>query len=176
MRKNKPTIALLGVIILAIVTSCNSTEVSKSTNETEQNKTESTEIDTNLFYIKRLFNQSPEYVSKILGVPDGEMEATNDCVYLPNCNYVTYKNGQFEIEYYENKLKSILYYYDDKSLFSDDFARKINFDKNPTGTSHIEFNFKNIPEMETFKIFYSDNKIQRYALMGVKKDYNEILK
>jgi len=99
-----------GTIILGIIlsASCGQTENKKKTTEDNSSNTKTTaKVDTSDYFIKSILNCSPKEVSKILGVPDTKIKASEDCDYLPSCNETTYQNGKYDVLYYNNKLKYI---------------------------------------------------------------------
>lgn len=100
----------LGTLILGIIltASCGHTQEKKRTVKTLQGYQISEQIDTSEYFIVSLLNCSPIEVAKQLGDPDEKIKPSNDCDYLPSCYEANYKNGIYNVLYYNNKLKWIV--------------------------------------------------------------------
>jgi hypothetical protein len=174
---NKITCLSLMTIIFAFI-SCNS--------ETNENKIETTAKneqqnivetkDTSLYFIKRLLNCSPKEVERILGKPDSKIIVTNDCTYPPSCKVGIYQHEKYRMEYFKERLKSVMVVFDGGNIYAKEFLSTLNFNETPFANNQTNIRWKGIQGIQLIAIFPKGQQGIDYALIEVEQDYNEYFK
>jgi len=125
-------------------------------------------IDTSFYYVKKLLNRSSHEVAKKLGIPDGKIQITEDCDYLPSCKEATYRNGKYDVLYYGDRLKWL--HIDVKGFLNKDAMKRIGFPSceptfnNPSFVIRWSYPVKGLREVSVF---------QNYILINVDANFND---
>jgi hypothetical protein len=129
-------------------------------------------VDTTFYFIKRLLNASPIEVEKVLGKPDSEIQATNDCVSLPNCSIGQYHNGKYEFEYLNDRVKCVTIYLNGDKSYNENFLNMLNFTSEPYISNNVCIRWRNIKGISDIAIFGDPPRGIDYALIQVEENYN----
>jgi hypothetical protein len=176
----------IGTFVLGIIlaTSCGQSgqqakSLADSTTTTVTKEKEKEPVDTSDYFIRKILNCNPNEVAKQLGAPDGQIKASEDCEYLPNCYEAAYQNDKYEVLYYNNRLKLIQV--NQKGLFNNNAIRFVGFQScEPSFSSNIGIWWRSpatigtatgplIPIKGIREIFAGQGGI----IVRVEADYNE---